>query len=295
MNGFINIIKPPGMSSAAVVGVVRHMVGKHKVGHMGTLDPEASGVLPLMIGRATRLFDYLIEKKKTYIAEIAFGMSTDTQDAQGTVVDCSANIPNKESVKAVLPRFIGQIKQTPSSFSAIKQGGKPIYTMARRGMNVNVPERVVQIDTIDLLENTAENSYMLRVVCGRGVYIRTLLSDIGKAVGCPAYMRFLLRSASGVFMLDNAVTLQETAVLSADGRLKDVLMEMDWPLAYLERVDVPYNWIRYAKNGAGMPVCAFERIPAGEFRLYIEDAFAGIAKRDGDTVRFRTMLYGEDK
>ena len=138
MNGFINVLKPPGMSSAAVVSFVKRMANEKHVGHAGTLDPEAAGVLPVMIGRATRLFDYLVDKEKSYVAECAFGASTDTQDAQGTVLETGTAYPTMDAVRKACLQLTGDIFQTPSMYSAIKVGGKPLYARARRGETVDV-------------------------------------------------------------------------------------------------------------------------------------------------------------
>ena len=133
MNGFLNILKPPGMTSAAVVGYVRRMTGEKRVGHAGTLDPEAAGVLPIMIGRAARLFDYLVDKEKTYVAECAFGAATDTQDATGKIIATGENYPDFSAVQEAAKHLVGDIEQRPSIFSAIKQDGKPLYERARDG------------------------------------------------------------------------------------------------------------------------------------------------------------------
>ena len=132
MDGYINVLKPPGMSSGAVVAIVKR-AAREKAGHAGTLDPEAAGVLPVMVGRATRLFDFLVEKQKTYLAEIAFGAATDTQDAQGTVIETGGSIPGFAAVQAVLPQFTGTVMQRPPIYSALKQGGQPLYRLARKG------------------------------------------------------------------------------------------------------------------------------------------------------------------
>ena len=150
MNGFLNILKPPGMTSAAVVGYVRRMTGEKRVGHAGTLDPEAAGVLPIMIGRAARLFDYLVDKEKTYVAECAFGAATDTQDATGKIIATGENYPDFSAVQEAAKHLVGDIEQRPSIFSAIKQDGKPLYERARDGENVEAPVRIVHVESIEL-------------------------------------------------------------------------------------------------------------------------------------------------
>ena len=174
MNGYFNILKPTGMSSAAVVAVMRRLTGMKRVGHAGTLDPEAAGVLPVMTGKATRLFDYLTDKEKEYVAVCAFGARTDTQDATGTVIETGTDYPDRENFLRAAERLTGEITQVPSAYSAIKVGGKPLYLRARKGEDVDVPARTVRIDGIELLRETEDHGFEIRVRCGRGTYIRTL-------------------------------------------------------------------------------------------------------------------------
>jgi len=133
MNGFFNVLKPPGMTSSQVVGFVRRLIDGEKAGHAGTLDPQAAGILPVMAGKAARLFDYLVDKQKAYVAEIAFGAATDTQDAQGKVMEWGEQYPTVAQVQAILPKFMGQVMQAPPSYSAIKQNGQRLYDLARKG------------------------------------------------------------------------------------------------------------------------------------------------------------------
>ncbi len=293
MNGFLNVLKPPGMSSAAVVGFVKSQLGKEKIGHAGTLDPEASGVLPIMVGRAARLFDYLADKEKTYMAEIAFGAATDTQDAQGQVIAFSDGLPTRAQVEGILHQFLGTITQTPSAFSAIKQNGRPLYELARKGEEVEVPKREIQVDKLTLLEQTGPDGFMLKVDCGRGTYVRTLCHDMGLALDCPAHMRFLLRMKTGAFDLETAMTLEEIKAYKDEGSLIEKLLPMDMPLKHMPRVEVPKKLWKPAINGAKMPADAFDGLPDRPFRLYMNDCFMGIAHLQDDVVRYRTMVYEE--
>ena len=207
MDGYINVLKPPGMSSGAVVAIVKR-AAREKAGHAGTLDPEAAGVLPVMVGRATRLFDFLVEKQKTYLAEIAFGAATDTQDAQGTVIETGGRIPSFAAVQAVLPQFTGTVMQRPPIYSALKQGGQPLYRLARKGQTADIPARPIEIMRIDALTRTPRNGCLLRVACGRGTYIRTLCHDLGQALGCGGCMAALRRTMAAGFRIEEAVTLE---------------------------------------------------------------------------------------
>jgi len=298
VNGFLNILKPPGMTSAGVVGHVKWLLKGEKVGHAGTLDPEAAGVLPLMIGRAARLFDYLVDKEKAYVAEVAFGASTDTQDAQGKVLQRGGNLPDRERILAALPQLEGVITQIPSAFSAIKQNGRPLYDMARKGEAVDVPARQVEVKNITLGEQTSPEGWMLHIRCGKGTYVRTLCHDLGLLLDCPAHMRFLLRSQSGFFTLDNAVTLEQLHEAKESGTLNDLLLPMDAPLGHLPQVIVP-QWLKKpCQNGAKLPLNTFRKqLGEGDqtrpIRIYQDGHFYGIGEVREDKLAFKAMFPAE--
>ena len=296
MNGFLNILKPPGMTSAAVVACVRRLTGEKRVGHAGTLDPEAAGVLPVMIGRATRLFDYLVDKEKTYVAEVAFGTATDTQDATGTVTERGTEYPDRSRILSVLPALTGEITQVPSLYSAVKVDGKPLYARAHRGETAEVPARRVFVEEITLGEELPDHGWMLTVRCGRGTYIRTLCHDLGRLAGCPAHMRFLLRARSGAFSLDTAVTLEEAASLAEDHRLDSVLLAMDAPLAHLPAMIVPAEQEKLVRNGAKLPLGEHETGIYPEdapVRVYLSNQFWGIAARRDRSMVWRALIPPE--
>lgn len=297
MNGFLNILKPPGMTSAAVVAVVRRLTGEKRVGHAGTLDPEAAGVLPVMIGRAARLFDYLVDKEKAYVAEVAFGASTDTQDATGTVIETGTNYPDLAAIRAAADQLTGDIMQRPSMYSAIKQGGTPMYERARRGETVEVPLRQVHVERIELHEATPNHGRMMTVRCGRGTYIRSICDDLGKLTACPAHMRFLLRSQSGVFTLDTAHTVEEITAWHDEGTLSEHLLPLDWPIQHMGRVDVPDHFAKQVQNGVKLPA---KRIPSAKdvaqgqaVRIYLHHQFWGMAAREGDMLAFQCQFPPE--
>ena len=296
MNGFFNVLKPPGMTSSQVVGVVRRVLNGEKAGHAGTLDPQAAGILPVMAGKATRLFDYLVDKRKSYVAEIAFGTATDTQDAQGRIIEQGCNYPSLQDVKAVLPRFLGEIMQTPPSFSAIKQDGRRLYELARKGEMVTAEPRPILVEDITLGRETENHGMMLTIRCGKGTYVRTLCRDIGVAAGCPAHMRFLLRTQSGSFSLDTAHTLEELQKAKEEGRLSECLIPMDMPLEHLSRVDVPGALMNICRNGGAMRCSAFDHMGQATenepLRVYLNNTFMGIACRQGSSIVFRAMVGG---
>ncbi len=296
MNGFLNILKPPGMTSAAVVAQVRRLTGEKRVGHAGTLDPEAAGVLPVMIGKAARLFDYLVDKEKEYVAECAFGVATDTQDATGKVIATGESYPSYEAVQAASRQLIGDIWQRPSMYSAIKQDGVAMYERARRGESVEVPLRQVHVESIDLHGEMPDHGVLMTIRCGRGTYIRSICNDLGDLVGCPAHMRFLLRSQSGVFRLDTAMTLEEATALKETGELASHLLALDMPLQHLPRVDVRPGLRKQVENGVKLPL---KRVDGDELaegqatRVYLDNEFWGMAAREGDVLVWRALIAPE--
>ena len=296
MNGFFNIWKPAGMSSAAVVAVMRRLTGEKRTGHAGTLDPEAAGVLPIMTGKAARLFDYLVDKEKEYEAVCAFGTSTDTQDFTGTVLETGDRYPDLATVREKAKSLVGTIRQKPSAYSAIKVGGQPLYVRARRGETVDVPERLVMIHSIEVTGEEPDHGVKLKVRCGKGTYIRTLCDDLGKKCGCPAHMRSLLRTRSGVFTLDTALTLDDARALAAEGKLGDRMLMPDYPLGHLQMVDVPARYAKQVVAGAKIPVDFLgEMLPpeTENLRVYLEGAFWGIVHRDGDMLVWKAQIAPE--
>lgn len=209
MDGIVNVLKPAGMTSHDVVAKLRRIYHTKKVGHTGTLDPDAVGVLPVCIGQATRLVEYLTDKEKTYKTVVQFGQETNTQDASGEVT-ATTNLPTLDKAEfcAVTEQFLGEIQQIPPMYSAIKKDGQPLYKLARQGIDVEVEPRPVVIHDIKVLMYNQELA-MLEVRCGKGTYIRTLCQDIGRACGSSAHMAYLMRTASGPFHIDDAVSLEK--------------------------------------------------------------------------------------
>ncbi|MBQ7602669.1 MAG: tRNA pseudouridine(55) synthase TruB [Clostridia bacterium] len=200
MIGFFNINKPSGVSSAQVVAKIKHMCPKAtKVGHMGTLDPMASGVLPIAVGRATRLFDLMQNKQKEYIATFKFGYSTNTLDATGEIVEKTNVLPSAKEIEAVLPSFVGEIEQIPPSFSAKNVEGTRAYKLARNGKQVVLKSCKVKIFDIQLLKELKKDEFVFKIVCGSGTYIRSLCRDIASKLGTLATMTALIRTKTGNF------------------------------------------------------------------------------------------------
>ena len=293
MDGFLNILKPPGMSSGDVVFQVRRLLPRGtRVGHGGTLDPDAAGVLPVCVGRAARLFDYIIDKQKTYIAELRLGIVTDTQDASGRVLEMrDASSITEDDVRAVLPRFTGTILQTPPMYSALKRDGQKLYDLARKGESIELEPRPVTIYNIEYIGRHDETAHLLRVTCGKGTYIRTLCHDIGAALGVGGHMAFLLRSAAGCFDVQSATTIEELKEAAAEERLEELLYPLDAPLEHIRAVRLGDSYAKSVVNG--VPV----RVPGEHFekdeivRVYLNEVFAGMGQADADgTIRFKAML-----
>ncbi len=293
MDGFLVLNKPLGKTSSDCVVFVRKRLPRGTaIGHGGTLDPMASGVLPVCVGAATRLFDYIIDKQKTYVAELQLGVVTDTQDATGAVVETRSVNVTEADVRAALPRFIGEIWQTPPMYSAIKRGGKRLYELARRGESVEVAPRACRVDDVRLTASLGDGRYRLEVDCGKGVYIRTLCHDIGAFLGCGGHMATLARTRAGVFTLENALTLEEVDALGAEG-LEARLLPMDAAISHLPAVRVEARHRAAVRNGMPLrPEWLDAPAPQAEaVRVYVGGEFAGIgAPREDGSVRFRAML-----
>lgn len=248
MDGYINLWKPKGMTSFDVVRKVRHAVRVKRVGHGGTLDPLAEGVLPLFIGRATRLVEYLGSGAKAYHATVRLGMTTDTLDHEGEVLEeRDSSGVSRRDVEAVLPSFVGTIQQTPPMYSALKHEGERLHRMARRGVTVERPSREIVVHTIDLTDWTPP-TFTLDVVCEGGTYVRAIAADIGDRLGCGAVLDGLIRSRVGPFLGDQAVSLR--AILEFEGSFHEsgAATHPDWWLP----LSLPFQgWraLRLNENG----------------------------------------------
>jgi len=237
MDGFINLLKPPGMTSSDAVFKIRKMLPRGvKVGHGGTLDPDAAGVLPISIGRGTRLFDYMIDKKKVYVAEACLGIETDTQDASGKVVARAEVTATEAEIRAAMEMLTGEILQVPPMYSAVKRDGKRMYDLARSGVEVALEPRPARVDAFQYLRPAGPGRFLARIECGRGVYIRTLLHDLGRLLGCGAHMAFLLRTRVGAFDIADAVALDALDGPEAvRGRLVPMEDALDLPVVRVDR------------------------------------------------------------
>lgn len=215
--GVIIINKHEGVTSHRIVQIMRRLFDTPRVGHTGTLDPMATGVLPILVGRAVKASDFLVAEDKEYITEMTLGLTTDTDDITGEVLTRCDNIPDEETVREAINSFIGDITQIPPMYSAIKVGGRKLVDLAREGITVERKTRNVTINSIET-EKIAENVYKMRVSCSKGTYIRTLCKDIGDMLGCGAVMSALERTKSGSFTIENAHTTDELDALTIEER-----------------------------------------------------------------------------
>ncbi|MBO5453580.1 MAG: tRNA pseudouridine(55) synthase TruB [Clostridia bacterium] len=224
MTGIANINKPIGKSSAFVVAVIRRITGIKKVGHTGTLDPLATGVLPICIGReSTRLADNIMQGTKQYRAVIEFGKTTETQDSEGAVLSEKKVEINENQAKEIINSFIGEITQIPPMYSAIKINGKKMYELARQGIEVERKSRIVTIYDIEIEDVSLPFATVL-VTCSKGTYIRTLCADIGEKAGCGAYMKSLVRTKNGRFSIEDSLTLEEFEEKWKAGEFDEILV-----------------------------------------------------------------------
>ena len=208
-NGIVIIDKPAGWTSMDVCGKLRSLLKTRRVGHAGTLDPMATGVLPVFVGQATRAVSFAEAVRKEYVAGLRLGCVTDTQDTSGRVLEQHPAEVTAEQLGAVLPRFTGEVRQVPPMYSAIKINGQKLYELARRGQEIQRPARTVTVYELELLGQDAQGDWLLRVLCSKGTYVRTLCHDIGQALGCGGCMSALRRTMAAGFTLADSHTIEE--------------------------------------------------------------------------------------
>jgi len=267
INGIIIVDKSADWTSHDVVAKLRGVFKVKRVGHGGTLDPMATGVLPVFIGCATRAAEFSGNAEKEYIAGIRFGLVTDTQDTTGNrLSSCESDI-SAEELSAILPRFLGIQKQVPPMYSAIKQGGKKLYELARQGIDVPRPARDINISAIELLEGSGSD-FLLRVVCSKGAYIRTLCHDIGAAAGVGAAMSSLRRTRAGSFTIEAAHDLDSIQAAVASGEIEKIVLPVDSMFSAYPSVRLDDTQAKKIRNGAP---CRWQNIPDGNHRFYGPD------------------------
>ena len=249
IHGIINVYKEKGFTSHDVVAKLRGIVGQKKIGHTATLDPDATGVLPVCLGKATKLCDLLTDKNKTYEAVLLLGKTTDTQDITGEVLEeKSTEALTEEKVREAIEGFIGDYEQIPPMYSALKVNGKKLYELAREGKVIERKARPVKILDIQILEIDLPKVRM-EVSCSKGTYIRTLCHDIGEKLGCGGCMESLIRTRVSTFRIEDAKTLDEIETLKQEGKLAELLVPIDAMFPFYPKITVKDDWKAFAKNG----------------------------------------------
>lgn len=284
MDGIINVYKEAGFTSHDVVAKLRGICRQKKIGHTGTLDPQATGVLPVCLGNATRACEMLTDRTKEYVAELLLGQITDTQDTTGTVLEEREVTVNEEQVREAVNSFVGGYDQIPPMYSALKVNGKKLYELAREGKEVERKARHVDLPAIDILYIDLP-VVKFRVECSKGTYIRSLCADIGEKLGCGGTMKSLVRTRVGEFRLADALTLGQLQELRDTDRLEDALLPTDRIFADFPMIHVEEKWRRLIDNGNSFfPGQTLEKTvyPTGEWvRVYREDdSFVGIYAYD---------------
>ena len=286
-NGIIIIDKPAGWTSMDVCAKLRGILKTKKIGHAGTLDPMATGVLPVFVGRATRAVSFAEGGEKEYVAGLRLGRTTNTQDTEGETLTQAPVTVRGEELEAVLPRFTGEISQIPPMFSAIKINGQKLYDLARQGKEVERKARAVTIFALEVVEQVSETDYILRIRCSKGTYVRTLCHDIGQVLGCGGRMFSLRRTMAAGFTLDESVTLEqmqgggEALLRPTDSLFRD---RPDYRLKTEKQEERCRN---------GNPFFIQENLPEGEYRIYgREGAFLCLSRLQGDTMTSLKNFFG---
>ena len=252
MNGFLNINKPSGITSYDVIRRLKPIIPGIKIGHLGTLDPMASGVLPIALGSATRLIQYIEDNWKTYEGEMTLGGVSDTQDKTGNITPISNEILDKDRIETVMRQYIGEIEQIPPMFSAVHHKGKRLYQLAREGQEVKVEPRKVTITNLTILDISSDEPQRVRfrVECSSGTYVRTICHDVGQELGSGAYLSSLIRTRSGPFFFEDSVNLDE---LTDYETLASKKLPMDAPLGKMAMVFLDEAQVWKIKNGQALP------------------------------------------
>ncbi len=275
--GLVILNKPAGCSSHKMVGAARRIFNMKKIGHTGTLDPAATGVLPLLLGKATRASELITAESKRYTARILLGTVTDSLDMDGNILARNTVEVTEDQLREVISGFVGEIWQLPPMYSAVSVGGQRLYKLARQGIEIQREKRLVSIYSIDILEVQLP-VVTVDVRCGKGTYIRSLAADIGEALGCGACIEALCRTETGGLKLENAYTVQQLEDLAANGRLGEAVIPIDRLFGDYGEIRLDTKKAAMVKNG--VPIY-FNRFPAGDmFRVYDEKGdFIALSQR----------------
>lgn len=258
INGWLIIDKPRDMGSTQVVNLTRRLFNAKKNGHAGTLDPFATGVLPIAFGEATKILPYVTDGEKEYEFVLQFGALTNTDDSEGEIVEITNKIPTEDEIKQVIPLFVGKIKQTPPMYSAIKINGQRAYKLARDGQQVEMPEREIEIFDLQLLETNANRQAKFRVRCSKGTYVRTLGRDIAQKLGSKGYLQELRRTKCGKFSIDDAILLEKIKNIVHSDDLSKNLLPLETSLRDIADLAVSEADAAKLKQGQGLSPKAYD-------------------------------------
>lgn len=280
VNGIVNVYKEKGYTSFDVVAKMRGMFHQKKIGHTGTLDPDAEGVLPVCLGKATKVCDLLTDKDKEYEAVLLLGIQTDTLDMSGTIINTCPDIPSEEVIRETILSFRGDIMQVPPMYSALKVNGQKLCNLARQGITVERQARPVHIHEIEILEMNLPEVRM-RVHCSKGTYIRTLCDDIGTKLGCFGVMKSLVRTRVSCFQLQNALTLSQIQEKIDKKGEMDFIYSVDSVFEHYEKAVVSRNYEKELVNGNKLPFDGIVGASSDTIRIYDwNDRFIGIYTRE---------------
>ncbi|MCI8501257.1 MAG: tRNA pseudouridine(55) synthase TruB [Oscillospiraceae bacterium] len=294
MNGILCVNKPEGFTSFDVVAKMRGITGVRKMGHAGTLDPMATGVLPLLLGRATKACDLLPDETKRYTAGFRFGLSTDTQDITGKVLTSSEEPVAREALLSALPAFRGELQQLPPMYSAVQVNGQRLYDLARQGREVEREPRTVRIGELSLLEYEAESrTGILDIRCSKGTYVRTLIHDLGRQLGAGGVLTSLVRTESSGFSLEGCITIEEAARLSEGGTLQEKLIPIEAVFRGCPSVGLSAVQKRMFLNGVRLDLNRVRYRPGkGLHAVYgPEREFLGVARLDLEAMELRVVSF----
>ena len=297
MDKIVSVLKPTGMTSHDAVSIVRRITGIRKVGHTGTLDPDAAGVLPICIGRATKVSELILNKEKSYLCELTLGASTDTYDSSGEIIfKAEENFDyNEEKIRKAFDTQRGEIDQYPPKYSALKVNGKKMCDLVRKGREdeIVLKPRKVNIKKLEIISIDG-NKVRFYTECSKGTYIRSICHDIGEILGCGGHMSFLLRTSSGKFNLENSITLDELEKYKDEGTMEDYMFDIDFTLDSYGSLELQDNAVKYYTNGGIIESYRFSKKDYNKddelVRVYSHERFLGIGKlrREGNKVSVKS-------
>lgn len=291
MNGILIIDKPEGFTSHDVIGKLKGILKEKRIGHGGTLDPMATGVLPVFIGRATRAVEFCESDDKEYLAGLRTGIVTDTQDITGTVIRESKAAVSRGDLVNIISFFIGEQEQIPPMYSAVKIKGQKLYRLARRGIEVKREPRKITVKSLEIVGETPEG-FLLKILCTKGTYVRTLCHDIGERLGCGAAISSLRRLRAGRFHIDMAVSLQEAEKAAGENKIDRLIMPVDTLFSEYPSVKINEEQTKKCKNGNDFIICGTKN---GTYRVYDEGGgFLMLGRAENGVMRTLKSFFEVD-